>query len=76
MENKKLISVRVNADNLKTIDEAAASLPWRKRSDYVDAALDLMAALIKRGAGDKILRFSGRFDTIDKFEFKYHREVK
>lgn len=76
MENKKLISMRVEADVLKTIDDAAASISWRKRSDYVDAALGLMAALIKRGAADKILKFRGRYDTIDKFEFLYHREVR
>lgn len=76
MASKKLISVRVDADDLKTIDDEAASVSWRKRSDYVDAALGLMAALIKRGAGDKIFRFRGKFDTIDKFEFEYHREVR
>lgn len=75
MATTKLISIRVDENDLSVIDNAADSISYRKRSDYVNAAMRLMAWAIQNGKGDQILRFYPQFgDVMDSFDLKYHRQ--
>ena len=74
MKAAKLVSVRLDEDDLKVIDEAAMSGVYRKRSDYIHAAVRLMAWAIKNGQQLKICRFYPNYgDVVDQFELNYHR---
>lgn len=75
MATTKLISFRVDEDDLSIIDNAVAKNGYRKRSDYMNAALRLMAWASQNGKADQILRFHPHFgDVVDSFDFKYHRQ--
>lgn len=77
MEKTKLISVRVPIDVLEAIDKACHHFPYRKRSDYIIAALSLIIEVNKKGLFDKVIRFHPEFgDVVDELSFKYHREIK
>lgn len=74
MKAAKLVSVRLDEEDLKIIDEAASVLDYRKRSDYIQAAVRLMAWAIKNSQQLKILRFYPNYgDVVDKFELTYCR---
>lgn len=74
MKAAKLVSVRLDEDDLNIIDAAAQSGGYRKRSDYINAAVRLMAWAIKERKDDVIWRFYPCFgDVVDQFELKYHR---
>lgn len=74
MQTTKLVSVRLDEDDLKIIDQAASAIDYRKRSDYIHAAVRLMAWAIKNGQQLKILRFYPCYgDDVDQFELNYHR---
>lgn len=74
MKTTKLVSIRLDEDDLKIIDEAASVVDYRKRSDYINAAVRLMAWAIKNGQQLKIMRFYPQFgDVVDQFELNYHR---
>lgn len=74
MKARKLVSVRLDEDDLKIIDEAALNNGYRKRSDYIDAAVRLMAWAIKNGKAYNICKFYPQFgDVVDQFELNYHR---
>lgn len=74
MESTKLISVRVPVGVLVAIDEACDNLSWRKRSDYINAALRLIVEVEKKGLSLDVLRFRPEFgDVVDELSFKYHR---
>lgn len=75
MATTKLISIRVDEDDLSWIDNAVAKHGYPKRSDYVNAALRLMAWAIKNSKESKILRFHPQFgDVMDSFDLNYHRQ--
>lgn len=76
MNRAQLVSVRLDPDDVELIDEWAASLSWRNRSDIINAGVRLMAELIRRGKADSVLRFYPKWDVIDEFTFKYHRETR
>lgn len=74
MKTTKLVSIRLDEDDLKIIDEAASVIDYRKRSDYINAAVRLMAWAIKNGQHLKILRFYPCYgDVVDQFELNYYR---
>lgn len=73
---KKLVSVRLEQDELQVIDDWANSVRWHKRSDMIDAAVRFAAWMIKNGYATKLWYFNPESDTVDKFEFEYHRDVK
>ena len=74
MKAAKLVSVRLDEDDLKIIDEAALNNGYRKRSDYINAAVRLMAWAIKNGKSPEICNFHPQFgDVVDQFELKFHR---
>lgn len=70
---KKLVSVRLNADDLQVIDDWAKNERYQKRSDVVDAAITLAAWMIQNGHIQKLLYFFPEMDTVDEFKFEYHR---
>ena len=71
---KKLVSVRLNADDLQVIDDWAKNERYQKRSDVVDAAVTLAAWMIQNGHIQKLLYFFPERDTVDEFKFEYHRQ--
>ena len=74
MKAAKLVSVRLDEDDLKIIDDQAKKAFGRKRSDYIHAAVRLMAWAIKNGHELKICRFYPCYgDVVDQFDLKYHR---
>lgn len=70
---KKLVSVRLDADDLQVIDDWAKKERYQKRSDVVDAAVSLAAWMIQNGHAQKLLHFFPERDTVDEFKFEYHR---
>lgn len=70
---KKLVSVRLDADDLQVIDDFAKENRFRKRSDVVDAAVSLAAWMIQNGYGEKLMGFFPKWDMVDVFIFEYHR---
>lgn len=76
MRETKLISVRLSADDLKTIDHFCEVDHFSTRSRLIYSAVHLMAALVKRNEISKITRFYPEFgDVIDEFTLEYHRDV-
>lgn len=74
MKAAKLVSVRLDEDDLNIIDEAAKNHGYRKRSDYINAAVRLMAWAIKEGKADVICKFYPCYgDVVDQFDLNYHR---
>lgn len=71
---KKLVSVRLDADDLQVIDDWAKKERYRKRSDVVDAAVSLAAWMIQNGYAEKLLHFFPDRDTVDEFKLEYHRQ--
>lgn len=77
MRATKLVSVRLDEEHLKTIDRCAAKNMWRKRSNYINAAISFMAWAIENHKEEKLMSFYPEHgDVVDDFEFKYHREHK
>lgn len=70
---KKLVSVRLDADDLEVIDDWAMEERYRNRSDAVDAAVRLAAWMIKNGYAERLLKFYPKWDTMDEFKMNYHR---
>lgn len=76
MEKTKLVSVRVPVGVLDAIDRACSRYPYRKRSDYIIAALSLIVEVDKKGLFEKVIRFHSEFgDVVDDIAFEYHRET-
>jgi hypothetical protein len=74
MENMKLVSVRLDPRDVKTLEEAARADGYHSLSDFIRAAVSLMAVLCEEGKYGKVLSFSPRWgDRIDTFEITYHR---
>lgn len=71
---KKLVSVRLDADDLKVIDDWVAEDDYYGRSDILDAAVRLAAWMIQNGYTQKLMRFWPKNDTVDEFKFEYHRQ--
>ena len=70
---KQLVSVRLDADDLKVIDDWAKDERYRKRSDAVDAAVRLAAWMIQNGHAQKLIRFYPKWDTMEEFKMEYRR---
>lgn len=70
---KKLVSVRLEAEDLQVIDDWAKEERYRKRSDVVDAAVRLAAWMIQNGHAQKLIRFYPKWDTMEEFKMEYRR---
>lgn len=76
MYETKLISVRVDVDTLAKIDKIAESSRYWTRSSYIQRALDIAAWMCENDKELKLMYFNPRWDTVDKFEFEYHRKPR
>lgn len=77
MRSTKLVSVRLDEENLKTIDRCAAKSMWRKRSNIINAAISFMAWAIEHHEDKKLLGFYPEYgDVVTEFKLEYHREHK
>lgn len=74
MSGTKLISIRVDEEDLKVIDEHCSNISWRKRSDVINAGITLAALAIKMGLVNDILRYHPPYWELDEFTFKCHRK--
>lgn len=76
MNRAQLVSVRLDPDDVKEIDNWARVLYYRNRSDIINAGVRLMAELIRRGQAESVYRFYPQWDVIDEFTLKYHRKIR
>lgn len=77
MRSTKLVSVRLDEENLKTIDRRAEKHMWRNRSNYINAAISFMAWAIENHQEEKIMKFTPEYgDVVTEFKLEYHREHK
>lgn len=74
MAKKKLVSVRLDEEDVAQIDSWVEAGCYYGRSDVIDAAVRLAAWLIRHGLIYKLLKFWPKYDTVDNFDFSYHRE--
>lgn len=74
MSRTKLISVRVDEEDLRVIDEHCADISYRKRSDVINAGVALAALAIRRGLIKDIIYFNPDYYEVDEFTFKSHRK--
>ncbi len=75
MENLKLISVRLEPETLKKIDELAAKATYRKRSNIIQAILKNVIECADSGALWRIIDTLFAYDKGYKVEFKVDREA-
>lgn len=77
MRGTKLVSVRLDEENLRTIDVEASKQTWRKRSEYINAAIRFMAWAIENRKQEKLMQFFPEYgDVMDEFTMSYHRQHK
>lgn len=77
MSKSKLVSVRIDGKLLEKIDQMAKGSVYFNRSSYIQAGLQLMVELDKRGMARDALRFCPELcDVMDEISFKYHREIR
>lgn len=77
MKGTKLVSVRIDEDVLAKIDLLASISTYRRRSDFINGALRMIAYSEGSKMADKACNFWPQYgDIIDKFEFEFHREHK
>ena len=75
MENLKLISVRIEPEILKKIDELAAKQSYRTRSNIIQAILKNVIECADSGALWRIIDTLYAYDKGYKVEFKVDRET-
>lgn len=74
MENLKLVSVRIHPQDLDALDEIVKNDGYVKRSELIQASIQLYLAAHEKGLGDKVQRFLPHWgDVVDEFKFEYHR---
>lgn len=77
MSESKLVSVRLDAEDIKEIDRQCKSLGYVNRSFVINKAVSLAVYMLQHGHVRKLWNFNPKFgDVVDKFEFEFHREVK
>lgn len=76
MRETKLISVRLDKEDIKDIDQWCKSDGFWKRSAVISQAVALARVLVQSGHAKKLLHFNPRYgDVIDDFKLTYHRKV-
>ncbi len=77
MENMKLISVRIPAEDYEELMHLCRSYRWRGLSCLIRAAIRVLLACYKYVSLNRFLYFWPEFgDVVDSFEFTYHREKR
>lgn len=76
MRETKLISVRLDKEDIKDIDQWCRHDGFWKRSAVISQAVALARVLVQSGQAQKLLHFNPRYgDVIDDFKLTYHRKV-
>ena len=76
MRESKLISVRLDKEDIKDIDQWCKDDGFWKRSAVISQAVALARVLVQSGHANKLLHFNPRYgDVIDDFKLTYHRKV-
>lgn len=74
MRESKLISVRLDAEDVKDIDKWCSDDGFWKRSAVISQAVALARVLVQSGHAKELLHFNPRYgDVIDDFKLTYHR---
>ena len=74
MRETKLISVRLDAEDIADIDNWCKGNWCWKRSAIISQAVALARVLVQSGHAQKLLHFGPRYgDVIDDFKLTYHR---
>lgn len=77
MSESKLVSVRLDAEDIKEIDRQCKSLGYVNRSFVINKAVSLAVYMMQHGHFRKLWNFNPQFgDVVDKFELEFHRELK
>ena len=77
MSESKLVSVRLDAEDIKEIDRQCSMLSYVNRSFVINKAVALAVYMMQHGQFNKLYNFNPRYgDVVDKFEFVFHRQVK
>ena len=75
MRETKLISVRLDAEDIADIDKWCKENRYWKRSAIISQAVALARVLVQTGHANELLHFSPRYgDVMDEFKLTYHRE--
>lgn len=74
MRETKLISVRLDAEDIADIDKWCKENRYWKRSAIISQAVALARVLVQTGHANELLRFNPRYgDVIDYFKLTFHR---
>lgn len=74
MRETKLISVRLDAEDIADIDKWCKENQWWKRSAVISQAVALARVLVQSGHAKELLHFNPRYgDVIDDIKLTYHR---
>ena len=74
MRETKLISVRLDAEDIADIDKWCKENRYWKRSAIISQAVALARVLIQSGHAQKLMHFDPRYgDELDDFKLTYHR---
>lgn len=74
MRETKLISVRLDAEDIADIDKWCKANGIWKRSAVISQAVALARVLVQTGHAKELLHFNPRYgDVIDDFKLTYHR---
>lgn len=76
MKKTKVVTFRIEEDMLNEIDQITSRHGWYKRSSIIEAGLQIMVELEKRGLARQALSYRPKWDEIDTLEFKMHRKVR
>ena len=75
MRQTKLISVRLDAEDIADIDKWCKENRYWKRSAIISQAVALAQVLVQTGHANELLHFKPRYgDVMDEFKLTYHRE--
>ena len=75
MRQTKLISVRLDAEDIADIDKWCKENRYWKRSAIISQAVALARVLVQTSHANELLHFNPRNgDVMDEFKLTYHRE--
>ena len=74
MRETKLISVRLDAEDIADIDKWCKENRYWNRSTVISHAVALASVLVQTGHAKELMGFRPRFfDVMDDFKLTYHR---
>lgn len=76
MEKTKIVSVRLDVEDIDFLDKEAKKSWYYKRSDFIQAAVRLMIVACKKGFKNDVLGFYPKYDDVAEFEFKRKRKER